>query len=62
MVLSSSTKSCTSTVIGKNWTHVRKVLGYLRYDTPDELMLINDLYHNELRLYQELLSTSDEAN
>ena len=36
----------------KNWTHVRKVLGYLRYDTAKELMLINDLYHNELRLYK----------
>lgn len=36
----------------KNWTHVRKVLGYLRYDTPKELMLINNLYHNELRLYK----------
>ena len=36
----------------KNWTHVRKVLGYLRYDTLEELMIINDLYRNELRLYK----------
>ena len=36
----------------KNWTHVRKVFGYLRYDTPEELMIMNDLYHNELRLYK----------
>lgn len=36
----------------KNWTHVRKVLGYLRYDTLEELMIINDLYHHELRLYK----------
>jgi len=36
----------------KNWTHVRKVFGYLRYDTPEELAIINDLYHNELRLYK----------
>ena len=36
----------------KNWTHVRKVLGYLRYDTPEELMIMNDLYHHELRLYK----------
>lgn len=35
----------------KNWTHVRKVLGYLRYDTIGELMIINSLYRNELRLY-----------
>ena len=36
----------------KNWTHVRKLLGYLRYDTLGELMIINDLYRNELRLYK----------
>jgi hypothetical protein len=36
----------------KNWTHVRKLLGYLRYDTLKELMIINDLYRNELRLYK----------
>jgi hypothetical protein len=36
----------------KNWTHVRKVLGYLRYDTIEELMIINALYHHELRLYK----------
>jgi hypothetical protein len=36
----------------KNWTHVRKVLGYLRYDTIGEVMIINDLYYNELRLYK----------
>jgi hypothetical protein len=27
-------------------------LGYLRYDTPEELALIRDLYRNELRLYK----------
>jgi len=31
---------------------VRKVFGYLRYDTYEELMIINNLYHNELRLYK----------
>jgi hypothetical protein len=36
----------------KNWTHVRKVFGYLRYDTGEELALMNDLYRNELRLYK----------
>jgi len=36
----------------KNWTHVRKVFGYLRYDSPKELMIINDLYQHELRLYK----------
>lgn len=28
----------------KNWTHVRKVVGYLRYDTPAQLKALNDLY------------------
>ena len=36
----------------KNWTHVRKVVGYLRYDTDKELALMNSLYENELRLYK----------
>ena len=36
----------------KNWTHIKKVLGYLRYDTVGELNIINDLYENELRLYK----------
>lgn len=36
----------------KNYTHVRRPLGYLRYDTPEELALIQDLYRHELRLYK----------
>ena len=28
----------------KNWTHVRKVVGYLRHDTLDEMVILNDLY------------------
>jgi hypothetical protein len=36
----------------KNWTHVKKVFGYLRYDTLKELEIINDLYENELRLFK----------
>jgi len=36
----------------QNFTHVRRPLGYLRYDTTEELALINDLYRNELRLYK----------
>lgn len=36
----------------KNFTHVRRPLGYLRYETTEELVLINDLYCNELRLYK----------
>jgi hypothetical protein len=36
----------------KNWTHVKKFTGYLRYDTLKEQQILNDLYRNELRLYK----------
>lgn len=36
----------------KNWTHVRRLVGYLRYDTIKEQTMLNDLYRNELRLYK----------
>jgi len=35
----------------KNYTHIRMWLGYRRYDTQEQLKLINDLYRNELRLF-----------
>ena len=41
----------------KNWTHVRKFVGYLRYDTQKELEILNDLYRNELRLYKNFFQT-----
>jgi hypothetical protein len=34
----------------KNWTHVRKILAWDRYDSPEALEAINDLYRNELRI------------
>ena len=33
-------------------THIRGVLGHLRYDTEKELTIINDLYRSEWRLYK----------
>lgn len=36
----------------KNSTHVRKSFGYLRYDTQEEIDIMNDLYRNELRLFK----------
>lgn len=33
----------------KNYTHVRRLVGYLRYDTIEEKNILNDLYRNELR-------------
>src|SRR3989338_4680527 len=35
----------------KNWTHVRKIVGYDRLDTLDELNILNSLYSGSLRLY-----------
>jgi hypothetical protein len=36
----------------KNATHIKRFVGYLRYDTLKELAILNDLYRNELRLYK----------
>ena len=35
----------------KNNTHIRHWLGYGRYDTFEQLNMVNDLYRNELRLF-----------
>jgi hypothetical protein len=35
----------------KNNTHIRRWLGYGRYDTAEQLAVVNDLYRNELRLF-----------
>ncbi len=42
----------------KNWTHVRKLLGWDRYDSQDALTAINELYRNELRLMMNLFQPS----
>ena len=42
----------------KNWTHVRKILGYLRYDSHQAVEAINELYRNELRIFQNLFLPS----
>jgi len=42
----------------KNWTHVRKLLGYVRYDTPAAQAAIHALYRGELRLFQNLFLPS----
>jgi hypothetical protein len=41
----------------KNWTHVRKLLGWQRYDTWEALTLINSLYE-QLRIFQNLFQPS----
>lgn len=42
----------------KNWTHVRKLMGYVRYDSHQALEAMNDLYRNELKLFQNLFQPS----
>jgi hypothetical protein len=42
----------------KNYTHVRKIFGYERYDSQRALEAMNDLYRNELRILQNLFLPS----
>ncbi len=42
----------------KNWTHVRKLLGYLRYDSQEAVLKMNELYRGDLRLFQNLFLPS----
>lgn len=44
-------KNDNAHIEGKNWTHVRKALGYLRYDSEEEKVLIEALYRGPYRLY-----------
>jgi len=42
----------------KNWTHVRKLIGWERYDSEAAVGLLNDLYRHELRLMMNLFQPS----
>ena len=42
----------------KNWTHVRKLIGWDRYDSLPALYSMNALYENELRLWMNLFQPS----
>ena len=42
----------------KNWTHVRKLIGWDRYDNAAAVGLLNDLYRGELRLMMNLFQPS----
>ncbi len=44
-------KNDNAYIEGKNGTHVRKVVRYLRYDTAGEMQIIDDLYQGEMGLY-----------
>ena len=55
-------KNDGSHVEQKNWTHVRSLVGYLRFDTPAELALLNEIWNldwkftNLLCAQQKLIS------
>ena len=40
-------KNDNAHIEGKNWTHIRQYLGYMRFDDPVLVELMNDLYENE---------------
>ncbi len=42
----------------KNWTHVRKIFGYVRYDSEQSSQSMNDLYSNELHWFQNFFQPS----
>jgi hypothetical protein len=42
----------------KNWTHVRKLLGYVRYDSPPAQAAIQTLYRGDLRLFENFFLPS----
>lgn len=45
-------------VEGKNWTHVRQWLGYRRFEDPLIVVLLNDLYKNQWRLFHNFFMPS----
>jgi Integrase core domain len=47
-------KNDGSHVEQKNWTHVRSLVGYLRFDTEEELELLNEIWELD-RLFTNLL-------
>ena len=42
----------------KNWTHVRRIFGWDRRDTPEAIAAMNELYRNELSLMMNLFQPS----
>jgi hypothetical protein len=52
-------KNDGSHVEQKNWTHVRSLVGYLRFDTPTELALLNDIWDADWQ-FTNLLCTQQK--
>jgi hypothetical protein len=51
-------KNDNAHVEGKNWTHVRQWLGYRRFEHPDIVRALNDLYKNAWRLFHNFFMPS----
>lgn len=51
-------KNDNAHVEGKNWTHIRQWLGYRRFENPAIVVLLNDLYKNEWRLFHNFFMPS----
>ena len=44
-------KNDNAHIEGKNWTHIRQYLGYQRFDKPELVNMLNQLYTTEWNLY-----------
>jgi len=44
-------KNDNAHIENKNWTHIRQYLGYQRFDNPNLVQKLNDLYTSEWNLY-----------
>ena len=51
-------KTTTPNIEQKNWTHVRKLMGWEGYDTAPAVEAMNDLYRHELRLRMNVFQPS----
>ena len=51
-------KNDNAHIENKNWTHVRQYLGYQRFDDPELVAMLNDLYRNEWNLYFNFFNNS----
>jgi hypothetical protein len=51
-------KNDNAHIENKNWTHIRQYLGYQRFDNPELVAMLNDLYRNEWNLYFNFFNNS----
>jgi len=51
-------KNDNAHIEGKNWTHIRQYLGYQRFDKPELVTMINQLYTTEWNLYFNFFNPS----